>query len=213
MGLKQRKDLLQDETTCALVVYHAFQREFGNDVDLWEPESVRLEAHQNNLEIPDENYDAYHAFRTLRLHPSVFWDGTVFENTVLALNKYTIDPTSVQTANPGQVAWAVEQIRTFEEDSFEFDYEPVAYTAISCQFFGLVTTPSTLEFAQEALEKLTPEGEELRQEVKKRWAAITDPPSHPFDETPEGVQLALLAAVESYLGTHRAALKEQLALL
>lgn len=207
------KDLLQSDDTCALALYHAFQRVFRSNVDTWEPESIRLEAMERKLDIPEENYDAYHAFRALRMHPAVFWDGNVFENTVMALNGYPVDPASVQTANPGQIAWAVEQIRMFEDDDYEFDYEPVAYTAVSCKFYGLVYAPDCLSFARERLEEITPEHAELREDVKKRWAEIEDPTEYPYDESQEGVQLALLASIYEYLRDRRECLKDQLASL
>lgn len=206
-------EIIQDGDAIALAVYHAFQKVFQDQVDVWEPETVRLEAARKNLDIPEENYDAYHAFRTLRMHPSAFWEGTVFENTVMAFNKYPVKPDASQIANPGQIAWAVEQMRLFETDTLTFDYEPISYTAVSGKFYGFCTFPPSLSFAQERLEELTPAMKELREDVKKRWAEIEDPAEYPYDESPAGVQLAHLASVEVYCTTQRKALTAQLAAL
>jgi hypothetical protein len=207
------EDIIQDGDATALAVYHAFQDVFWDQVDVWEPDTLRLEADRKKLDIPEENFDAYHAFRTLRMHPSAFWEGNVFENTVMALNKYPVRPNATQVANPGQLSWAVEQMRLFEKDTLEFDYEPSSYAAVSCQFYGFCVCPEQLDFAQERLAQLTPECDELRSEVKKRWAELENPEEHPFDESPEGVQLAFLASVEVYLEQQRAALRDQLAAL
>jgi len=200
--VNQRK-VLEDSAACGLAVYHAFQQFFGEQVDTWEPESVRLEAKSRDLVIPQENYDAYHALRAVRLHPAFFWDANVFENTVMCLNKLPMEPGEIQAPTPPEIAWGVWQVEEFEPTEWDYDYEPVSYAAVICKAYGLVCCPHELCFAEDRLIELTPEHDELRSEVKKRWSELQHPADQPFAEDPVGVQLALLSSVYAYVEQHK----------
>lgn len=202
------KKVIQSDDACGLAIYHAFQQVFGEQVDAWEPESVRLEARDKNLDISQESWDAYQALRSVRLHPVFFWDANVFENTILALDGIPMEPGEIQAPLPPHIAWGVWQVEEFEPTEWDYDYEPVSYVAVACKHYGLVCCPHELCFAEDRLRELTPEHDNLRDEVKKRWSEIQHPADQPFSEDPVGIQLGLLATVYAYVDGHKKKLRD-----
>lgn len=211
---------LSDPEACASTLYLSARDIWGSELDDFEPETLRLECLHRKCEVPDENWDALMAAVALRVDGRFFIDANVFEKTVLAFNDYEIHPGMFQNAEPEWVAWAVWEACELTKDIFPadecstdyLDYEPTSYTAVACQYDGLVVAPESLEFCADRLAELTPKHEELRSEVKKAWADIDKNrlADHAFEESAVGVQLAHLASVQLYLDEHKERCERQL---
>ena len=211
---------LADPQSCASTLYLSARKIWGSELDEYEPEALRLECLQRKCDVPDENWDALMAAIALRTDGRFFLDADIFEKTVLAFNDYEIHPGVYQHAEPEWIAWAVWEASELTRDIFPeedevadyLDYEPTSYAAVSCKFNGMVVVPECLEFCYHRLMELTPEYDDLRSEVKKTWATLdkSNLADHAFDESPAGIQLAHMAAIQLYLDEHKERCARQL---
>lgn len=151
---------------------------------------------------------------TLYFTPSFYWDAGVFGKTALAFAGHSANPDMLEEASAAELALAVKEagriISQQGDEPHHFMHEPAAYAAVVMHREGLVLAPKELEFAQDLLDGLNckdvAEGqacpaESLKDATKKAWSAIDKDSiaNHAFPETPVGVQLARLAAIELHL--------------
>ena len=192
---------------------HSVELDEGDDVDEWEPETVRLEVRERDAEVPDENIDIYLAVRTMRTTPSFCVDAMVFEKTVMALNREPVVPDQIQMAIPPYIAWAVMQAKLLIPGEWDLAYEPVGYTVASCIQYGLVVCPAVLDFACDLLEHQTAHRKALRKKTLARWNSMSPEQRYnaPYaEDDPVDVQLALLASTEEYVTSKRKQLEREL---
>lgn len=213
------KRLLADSGTCALALLIAAKDILGEWHE-WEPETLWMTLSTHNVEIPVGNRAKLLAAHTLLLVPSFYWDGVVFEKTALALDGVEPNPEMLEEATSAQLAWAVIEaahIRSHHSEPVPpFDHEPCVYAAVVMHREGLVVAPEQLQFAQEHLDGLNgPLARDLYSEVERRWNTLDKKTlaEHPFDESPEGVQMGRLAAVHLHLQEREAATAADLAAL
>lgn len=228
MRRKQRaKAILTGNDACARAVYEATKLVLGDRFESWEPETIRMELDDRDIDIYRENFDALMAVVTLRTTTDFWWDAIAFENICVALNGKSPHLDIFHNTAPAQIAWAVEAAHDIVESSDElmlpddmkpderFDYEPIEYTAGCCLEYGMAVVPSELGFARERLEELTKADDELISKVKKAWSEMDHSrlQQHAFGENAVDVQLALMAAVRTYVQDKRKCLDEQRELL
>lgn len=218
----EAKKLLGDAKTCASVRYLAARTIFKDELDDYEPEALQLEFEEMGIKMSRASWDALYAAVTLRSVSGFFTDASVFENTVLAFNDVPSIPDLYQRASPDHIAWAVDEARELTRDLFDvdddpvdyLDYEPVGYTAASCMYDGMCCVPPSLAFAEERLHELTLADKEIIQKVKKGWGRLDQDKlaDISFDESPAGVQLALMSSIELYVDEMRERRQHQLSL-
>lgn len=211
---------LQNEDACPSALYVCARVLFGEDFDEYEPETLRLECVHRKLQVPEVNMQTLLAILALRQDGRFFQDANVFENTVLLFNNIEPAVGQVQRAEPEHIAWAVHEacelvrdlLPSGEDPCDYLDYEVEAYTAVSCQFDGMVAVPPCLSFCEERLVALTKPDPALLSGVKKGWGELNlDRLSEQvFQENPVGVQLALMAAVHLYYEEQIDRCKDQL---
>jgi hypothetical protein len=212
------KALLEDENTCASIVYMSALAVFGADLQEFEYETLRLECQRQGIEVAPQNWEELFAALALRGDGRFMFDAAAFENTIVAFNGATADARNLQPAVPAHIAWGVKEadivVADLVEDPIDdyFDYEPIGYAAVLCKAHGMVCVPPCLEFCAERLEELTKDCDDLRQDVKKAWAEQGDVPAAQlvFTEDAIGVQLALMHAVQTYVQEREATHKQQL---
>lgn len=213
------KRLLRGKKTCASVRYLAARVLYQDDLDDAEPEALQLDFQEMGIEMPPAGWDALYAAITIRGHGNFFTDASVFENTVIAFNNIAVIPDMYQRASPDHIAWAMDEVNELTNDLFEdgdpdeyLDYEPVGYTAASCMYDGMCCVPPSLEFCEERLHELVRPDDELVSKVKKGWGLLDRDKlaDTAIDESPTGVQLALMAGVELYVDEMRKLREHQL---
>lgn len=204
---KLRTYLLDDEV-CATSLLLALRKMFDTQFLSWEPETIWLELDDREIDVPTVNRSKILAVTSLIIEPAFYWNATIFEKTALAFNDEVTIPGAIQEASPAQLSWAVfeaELLMQAHGTDPEFDHEPQRYTATSMLRNGLVLAPEFLVFAQKELDKLPAKyDEELVKRVRNRWMNLSRDDTETlrdieFDETPEGVQLAKLAAIHLYM--------------
>lgn len=202
------KDLLRDPSAAAVALMAAAKAQLG-DFLAWEPESIWLELDRQGVDLPAENRAKIMAGIALRLMPSFYWDGIVFEKTALAFDGLLPNPDILEEASPARLAWAVVEadwiIRAAKDASWEWGHEPRAYAGVVLARAGFVLAPEQLSFAQNALDRERP-STHLLDEVKQRWAGVDKNGLEKLTlhETPVDVQIARLAAVELHVRDRRA---------
>lgn len=202
------KDLLRDPSASAVALMAAAKTQLG-DFLAWEPESIWLELEHQGVDLPVENRAKIMAGVALRLMPTFYWDGIVFEKTALAFDGVAPNPDILEEASPARLAWAVVEaawiIRAAKDATWEWGHEPRAYAGVVLARAGFVLAPEQLSFAQNALDRERP-STHLFDEVKQRWAGVdkTGLEKLTLHETPVDVQIARLAAVELHVRDRRA---------
>jgi hypothetical protein len=203
----EARELLQDDMTTATGCYRAAQALLGPTFRGWEPESIWLTLERDGIDLSVITRDKLMAALTLTMVPAFWFEVNAFENTVLAFNNVTSDPSVLQEATPAQMAWAVYEAELLYNEAgdfgetTEFDREPTIYTATVLNRAGFMVAPDTLTFAQPALSKLNCNGTPLTvPEVQKAWTRLkrTDFANHEFTDSPMDIQLERLSAVTLY---------------
>jgi hypothetical protein len=174
------KALLEDENTCASVVYMSALAVFGADLQEYEYETLRLECRRQGIEVASQNWEELYAAVALRGDGRFVIDAMTFENTIVAFNGGEPDARSLQPTVPAHLAWGMKEADIIVADLIDgtlddfLDYEPIGYAAVMCKAHGMVCVPECLAFCEERLEELTPGCEELCDEVKKAWGDQQD---------------------------------------
>lgn len=202
------RQLLQDVHTTATGCFKAAELLCDSTFRTWEPESIWLTLERAGVDIPVLNRDKLLAAITLTVIPAFWFEINAFENTVMAFNDIVSDYEILQEATPGQISWAVleaellySQMSDIEETT-EFDYEPINYTAIVLNRAGFILAPELLHFSQSALDKLNNDGINVdKDKLRIRWNDIKtkDLTKIVYENTPFDTQLAHLAAVQLYI--------------
>jgi hypothetical protein len=212
------KAALRVEETCASACLRALRCLFDTQWLSWEPETVWLELHHMGVDVPVGNRNQIMAGRSLITTGRFWYDATAFEAACIAFNNDEPTFFGIEDAPVAYINWAVYEAdrihKDFENEVLEFDREPIAYTAVQLYREGFVIAPEHLEMAQEELNKALPtEVKALQKLVREGWAtaprgqALLDAA---FPETPAGVQLARLAAVQLHFDRRLRILEEQI---
>lgn len=208
------KDLLRDAGASAVGLLSAAHDLLGDFLS-WEPESIWLELERQGVDVPVENRARLMAGITLRLVPSFYWDGIVFEKTALAFDGVEPLPDVLEEATPARMAWAVVEaawiLRAARDAAWEFQHEPRAYAGVVLHRAGFVLAPEQLAFAQPALDRER-FGHGILDDVRKKWASVDKGrlADLRLEETPVDVQIARLAAVEMHVRERRARVERDL---
>ncbi len=203
------KELLHDPGTPAVALMACLPKMLG-DFLAWEPESIWLELERQGVDVPVENRAKIMAAVALRLVPSFYWDGIVFEKTAIAFDGLEPNPDILEEASPARLAWAVVEaawiLQRAKETAYEIGSEPRAYAGVILARAGFVLAPEQLDFAQPALDRERFHKTSLLDEVKERWARVSKGGLEHLvlHETPVDVQIARLAAVELHVRERRA---------
>lgn len=210
------KDLLRDPETSAVALMACLPLMLG-DFIAWEPEAIWLECQHQGVDLPEANRAKIMAAVALRLVPSFYWDGVVFEKTAIAFDGNMPNPTIIEEASPARLAWAVVEaawiLRLAKDTSIEMGSEPRAYAGVILARAGYVLAPEQLAFAQNALDRHRPQGTELFNETRDRWARVDKArlDKLALHETPVDVQIARLSVVEAHVHERRARAERELA--
>ncbi len=214
---------LRKEETCASACVRAMRCLLQQDWLLWEPETLWLEIDRMGVDVPVGNRAQIMAARNLYTTGRAWYDAHAFAAMAICFNNEEPLNFGIEEAPVHYMNWAVfeaEQIYRELESATglpDFDREPSAYVAVQMYREGLVLAPEHLMFADDELVayfKRNDEAMARREKVKKGWA---DRPKSeellrsPFPETAAGVQLARLAAIQSYFIRRRDERLKQLA--
>lgn len=217
-SLEKAKAILKNDGSTATAILLAMQRLLGSNSFLaWEPESIWLECADHEVKsIPQENRDKLLATVTLLTGDAFHWDALVFEKTIVSFNNLPIAGDAIQEASPGELAWGVfeaELLSQYASHNGEYDYEPTRYTGVCMHRAGLALAPELLVFAQEELDKLNSNQQDLKETVSDKWSTLDEEKLEnlKLKETPEDVQLGYLAAIHLYVDKRARQLQQELA--
>jgi hypothetical protein len=211
------KRLLKDNDSCAFSCMRAADALLTDAWFNWEPETVWVELHGMGVDVPVGNRDQLLAGRSIVTTGRFIYDAVVFDKTAISFNNEYSNFDGLEDAPVEYIAWANEEAYRihlhYTGSNFEYDREPVAFTAVQLQQQGYVYAPEQLHWAQAALDKYYPESvKELKKRVATAWSEISkaDLKDHPYPETALGVQLAKLAAVQLHFNEKKARLLREL---
>jgi hypothetical protein len=196
----------------------------GSSWRAWEPETLWLTLDRMRVSVPVGNREQIMAARSLLTTSRFYYDMHAFEKTCIVFNNEEANYEALDDAPIMYISWAVAEAemiyRHYEGgETLELDREPVCYTAVQLHRAGFVQAPTPLGWAQKELDKHNASDvacKKLQATVREGWAAAPrgkDLLSAAFPETPEGVQLARLAAVHVYHERRRREREQQLAKL
>jgi hypothetical protein len=201
------KKILEDEDAPAGILLLAMKNVLGPAALAWEPDTLWIELEdRTGLDVPRENRDKLLAAITLLEMPAFYWEVNTFQNTVMSFNHTRSSPDKIQEATAAELAWAVYEaeivLHEHQQWEPEFDYEPRLYVAACLHRSGMLLAPKLLQFAQDELDNENKDGAKVtKEQVAKAWDKLSKSnlESQKFPETPLGVQLAKLAAVDVYV--------------
>lgn len=201
------------------VVAREAARVLVGDSDSWEPESLWLSLERAGATLAPGVQDKLSAARTAAVSAAFCFDAIVFLRTVAAFAGHGTDPDVLEEPDVADACRTVEQVARIRQAAghgpLEWDSGPRAVAAVLLHRAGMVLPPHQLAFEDDAAAHL-PVDRALRDEVRARWREMADAADlahRDFPETPVGVQLARLAAVELRVRELRAAETSQLARL
>lgn len=204
------KKLLENHDTTALGCMLALDKLLGQQWLAWEPQTIWLDLDRQGIAVEDTNKDQILAARSLLTTGRFWYDANVFEKTCITFNNEEPNYDSLEDAPIAYITWTVREANLiyehYENETLEFDREPECYVAVQLYREGFVLAPEGLQWAQDTFDKYyNKNGKELKNKVKKAWAAT--PKSElldvAFPETPVGVQLAKLASVRLHYDNKR----------
>lgn len=220
MNKEAAKRLLKDNDSCAFSCMRAADVLLTDSWFTWEPETIWLTLHDMHIEVPVGNRDQMLAGRSVVTTGRFMYDAVVFDKMAISFNNEYANYDGLEDAPVQYIAWANEEAYRIHQhytgSNFEYDREPIAFTAVQLQQQGFVCAPEQLHWAQAALDKYYPDSvRELKKRVSTAWSEISkeDLKDHPYPETPLGVQLAKLAAVQLHFNEKKARLLRELASL
>jgi hypothetical protein len=198
-----------------VAVLQATRALIGSDFLLWEPETTWKEMEHHRVDLPVMNRARLMAAVGLHLVPSFYWDFIVTSKTALAFHGYEVLPDILEEPTPVQLAWTFEEAawirRLLDDEALVPEDEPRAGVAVILDRAGFVTAPKELSFAEDYLVRRLA-STNLAFEVRQEWPRISRQlPDVEIKETPAGVQLARLAAVEMHVRERRAKAESALA--
>jgi hypothetical protein len=210
-------DLLRHIDTPAVAVLQATRKLIGDEFLAWEPESTYLTLESKGVDLPVASRAKLMATVALHLVPSFYWDFNVTTKTALALDGYEVLPDILEEPTPAQLAWAFEEAawirRLLDDEHLVPEDEARSGTAVLLDRAGFVTAPEQLSFAEELLVHRLG-STNLAYDVRQQWPAIKRKlPDAEIQETPAGVQLARLAAVELHTRERRTSAERALSAL
>ena len=219
MNRDAAKRILRDNDSCAFACMRAADVLLSDAWFIWEPETIWLDLHgHHGVDVPVGNRDQIMAGRSIVTTGRFSYDAIVFDKTCTSLNNEYINHSALEDSPVEYIAWANEEIyriyQHYTGSNFEYDREPVAFTGVQLYRQGFVKAPDQLHWAQDSLDKHYQEvPHELKKRVSMAWSEISkeDLADHPYPETPLGVQLAKLAAVQIHFNTKRSRLLRDLA--
>lgn len=205
-SLTAHKNTLREETSSATACMRALDVLLGPQWVAWEPETLWMDLSRQGVAVPLSNREQIMAGRSLVTTGRFWYDALAFEKTCVVFNNEEATHLGIEDAPVAYIAHAVKEAEAihkyYENETLEFDREPLTYTAIQLQREGFIVAPEELEWAQTALDRLlnkTVELKTLKQQIREGWAAAPKGKTlldAAFPETPAGVQLARLAAVK-----------------
>lgn len=199
--------LLRDDDSCAYTCMRAANVILGDQWMVWEPETIWLTLSRENIAVPVGNRAQLMAARGLLVHGRFWYDAVVFEKTCVAFNNEEPIIGGMSEAPIHYMAWAVYEGQTinkfYEGEELPFDYECDRYVAVRLQEEGYVLAPEQLRWAQTELDaRLPKDASKLKTIVREAWALSPKGEKlleERIPETPAGVQIAKLGAVDHYV--------------
>lgn len=166
----------------------------------WEPETLWSELKRTwKDKLPDVLKDKIQAAKSL-LVTNAFWrDHLAFEKIVMAFNNHVPLFDQYQQPSPAMIANAIEEAAKIRKAPFS--EEVLRYVAAIAYEDGLVVLPEPLDIAQGHLDELCRPvvGQHLKDDIRRRWEESKGAPEGMYAETPTGVHLAKMAAIQEYV--------------
>jgi hypothetical protein len=218
MDKETAKDILRDADSPTFACLKAADHLLTNQWLAWEPETVWLELNHLGVTVPVGNRSQLLAGRSLILTGRHFYDALVYEKTCITFNNEEPNYDALDDAPVEFMAATHDEVQrislTYLDETYDYDREPVEYTAVQLYRAGLVYAPESLQWAQARLDSHYPkETQNLKKEVMEAWAAAPKDKlsDTAYPETPVGVQLAKLAVIQLFVEQKRARLTRQMA--
>lgn len=218
------KRALRDPDTCASACLVAMDELLGPVWMAWEPETLWVELKHMHVSIPDPNREQVMAARSVVTTGRFYFDMHAFEKTCMTFNNEEGNYDALDAAPVAFLSWALTEAdmvhrKYHSGDTLTLDREPACYVAVQLFREGFVIPPSNFTWLQDQLDAYLPgdsKSKKLQDEVRKAWAAAPRGDTllnAAFPETPAGVQLARLAAVQVHNDKRRKDREQQLAQL
>lgn len=195
------KVVLKNEWCLPSSAWKAYLKIFGNDANIWEPDTIRLELARRSIVPTDSLMAKILGAQTITTTFSWTYDHSVLFSFALACDGIPANYEQVEQPTPEQLCLALHEIqklvgkRLTEEEGFDPDTIDPAI-AVVLHHDGFVLAPEELSFVQEHLDNFT-RTPGLKEQVKATWDSLKSLPTAEIEskiknETAVNVQIAYL---------------------
>jgi hypothetical protein len=195
----------------------------GPSYHVYEFDTIRKALMDQDISVPQPNFDRLWAALTLISSTAFFWDARVFSATVRAFAGEDVEPEILEPIPPVFLGWGIREadeimkahLERGEGWSGEFiDGEPLEMVVASLHDAGFIQAPKGCEWVQPYLDEATGPST-LRPIIERRWGQLDKDnlADTEFKEDAVGIQLARLAGCAIYYDEREASLRKQLATL
>lgn len=123
---------------------------FGPGWIHWLPETCWVEIHDRfKVDASSEVKNKINALKVFLTTDKFFEDAHIFENMILAVNDYHVDPDTLQLAQPEEITYGIRALQPLRaKEGHDFGREIIGYIQTSCRKAGLLRYPHVLRFAE-----------------------------------------------------------------
>ena len=203
-GSKSAQEPSITKDSSPIHIVRALTSRFGTEWILWEPETLWTELKIADGKAASELVrNKIQATKAILVSDSFWRDHLVFEKVAMAFNNHVPFFDQYQNPSPAMIANAMEEAAAIRTAAYS--PEVLRYIAATCYQDGLVVLPEPLDAAQESLDELSVPvvGRQFREDIRRRWNELSGSAVEPslYDETPTGIHLAKMAAIQEYVRT------------
>jgi hypothetical protein len=203
--------ILTDPDVCPSVAWAALRKAHGEDVDLWEPDAVRLTLDRRGIEPTDALMAKLLGAQTVRTTNVVAFDHDALFAFALACDGVPAAGDAFHHPTVEQLCWAIHEIDRLaarpmsDDEGFDPDEIDPAVAVVLLDE-GFVLPPVELAFCRDVLDAISHADPVFRGEVAHAWAPHehADPAAlhrklADLSESPLHVQLQRLADAKRYV--------------
>lgn len=205
------KEILSEPTLAPSVAWKAVSKAFGHDVELWEPDTFRLELHRRGIDPNEALMAKLMAAQTIKTTHTFAHDYDVLFAFSLCCDGVPAACDAHHHPTVEQLCWAIHEIDRIAEKPLSHDegFDPDEIdpaVAVVLLEEGFAIPPLELDFCRDVLNRMSHADPLFRGEVTHAWEPYehADPEAlhsklDGLPETPLNVQLHRLADVKRYV--------------
>lgn len=184
------------------ILYKIAKKEWGEDVDEWETDTILMNLQYRYGSIPEVNIEKILSFvalsNTMDGKLNFFNEVNCFRHTTNVLNNLEADYEFLGALIPQHCHWAIYEVQQLYPE-YEMDSEPLKFMALSYHHVGALVLPVDMQKYQEFLNDFN-ENVSLAAIILEHWEKHKERHEDSFDDNDiVDLQLSLLKSDEVYM--------------